>query len=100
MKIKGGTPLHVRRPGDRAVGLALRHEAARLKLVHAIAACHRSGLKVVVDADSVAIRLIPEEQYNGAIVDLRNLGETIPVDNACGGGTSLVRGLACNYGVK
>lgn len=64
-----------------------------------VAAAHKAGLAVCVDADAMAIRLIPKRQEAKAI-DLSRLGETVSVDNACGGGSAKVSGSACNYGVS
>lgn len=57
----------------------------------------KAGLVVAADADAIAIRLIPKEEAD-ATDDIRQAGEIVYVDNACGGGGSKVSGLACNYG--
>lgn len=57
----------------------------------------RAGFDVVVDADSIAIRIVPERlAAEGA--DLRGVGDVVKVHNACGGGGAVSSGDACKYG--
>lgn len=58
-----------------------------------IADAHKAGLLVFVNAETVAIHLIPKEEAEG-LDDLRDLGEPINVDDACGSRTA-----ACSNGV-
>ena len=54
------------------------------------------GLMVAVDCDAVAIRLIPTEEASAD--DIRSVGTTVPVHNACGSRPAKVSGNACNFG--
>jgi len=51
----------------------------------AVRAAHAAKLCVAVDSDATAIRLIPAVDVFGC-ADIRNLGEVVYVDDACGGG--------------
>lgn len=56
-----------------------------------VASARRAGITVVVDIDSIAIRLVKTADVaRGA--DLRELGEKILVDEGCGGGGSRAGG--------
>lgn len=59
----------------------------------------RARLSVVVDSDSIAIRLIPTATVDAG-KDLRGLGDAIAVHGACGGGGANVSGDAVNYGAR
>lgn len=57
--------------------------ALKVKLERLVAQAKRAGVVVVADADAVAIRLVPEVEIREG-VDLRELGVTARVHNACG----------------
>lgn len=57
----------------------------------------RAGFAIVVDADAVAIRIVPE-RVAAESGDLRGVGEMVRVHNGCGGGGPGSSGDACNYG--
>jgi methionine synthase II (cobalamin-independent) len=56
---------------------------------------HAAGLVLVVDADAVAIRVMPKKALKED--DLRTLGEAVDVDEACGGSSAQMTGDACKY---
>jgi hypothetical protein len=61
------------------------HEALYRRFVKLVADCRKADLCVVADvSDRGAIRLIPKDAI-GDGEDIRDLGETLTVDNACGG---------------
>lgn len=62
-----------------------------------VAKAERVGIAVVVDADAMAIRLIPRDVVDRGD-DLRKLGDVVRVHGGCGGGGPQASGLACNYG--
>lgn len=58
----------------------------------------KANVMVVVDAEEIAIRLIPQEDMpTEGDMDLRSLGETLFVDNACGGAVSVCQDLGTLY---
>lgn len=63
------------------------HDRLYRRMVRLVADCRSAGLIVVADAsNSGEIRLISKDEY-GDGSDLRGLGRTVIVDNACGGGS-------------
>jgi hypothetical protein len=66
------------------------------RLRRLVSDARKVGLSVVVDADAVAIRLIPTAEAAGN--DVRGLGEVVDVDNACGSQGAKVSGDACCFG--
>ena len=67
------------------IGTELAAYALKVKFEKMVAQAKRSGVIVAVDADSIAVRFIPEIDVEPG-ADLRNLGVTASVHNACGGG--------------
>ena len=59
-----------------------------------VADARKAGLIVAVDGDVIAIRLIPKTEHTGA-EDIRELGETVKVDDACGCGSSVNLEMSC-----
>jgi len=57
----------------------------------------RSGVVMVADSDAMAIRLIPADEARNAD-DLRKLGITVGVHDACGGGTSAIGSHPITHG--
>lgn len=86
----------IKTPGaGQGIGASIGHQQLRIELAAVslaaqfgklVAKAAHAGLAVVVDADTIAIRLIPR-----AIVDrgddLRQLGDVVRVHGACGGMT-------------
>lgn len=68
-----------------------------LRFVRLVSDAHKAGFVVAVDSDAVAIRLIVEGDATRSS-DLRQLGEVIRVDDACGGSAAVVSSDACSYG--
>ena len=71
--------------------------AIKVQLEKLVARAKRAGVMVVADSDAVAIRLIPASAVREG-VDLRELGVTARVHNACGGGSSRVGGDPITHG--
>ena len=78
--------------GEPRATVSLQEQFKRL-----VAKAARAGIDVVVDADAVAIRLIPRDVSDRGD-DLRQLGDIVRVHNACGSSAAKVSGLACNDG--
>jgi antitoxin (DNA-binding transcriptional repressor) of toxin-antitoxin stability system len=64
--------------------------ALKTRLEQLIRRAKKYGVLVVADSDAVVIRLIPADEAKGA-VDLRRLGTTVRVHDACGGRIELGR---------
>jgi collagenase-like PrtC family protease len=74
----------------------LRAAAIAEKLTRLVREAERAGIAVVVDADLMAIRLVPAEAE-----DLHaSTYDTVRVHNACGGGSARVSGFAVNDGLS
>ncbi len=69
------------------IGAELAAYAMKVKLEKMVKQAERNGVVVVVDVDAIAVRFIPaSEMTEGA--DLRSLGVTARVHNACGGSSA------------
>lgn len=73
--------------------------AMKVKLEKLVAQAKRAGVVIVVDADAVAIRLIPAIEIREG-TDLRELGVTARVHNACGGGSSAIGNHPATHGAR
>ena len=71
--------------------------SVKMKLEKLIKMAELSGVCVVVDADAVAIRLIPNTEAKEGD-DLRRLGIVVKVHNACGGGSGWIGGHPITHG--
>ena len=90
--------MSISRPNE-ALRIELATFALAKKLERIVAGAARAGISVVVDADAVALRLIPTAVEKSG-VDLRELGDVVKVHNACGSTAAVVSGNACSYGVR
>jgi hypothetical protein len=59
-------------------------EADRQRFERLVADANAAELKVVVDAEAWAIRLVTYEEQRDPDADLRELGVTVGCDSACG----------------
>ena len=84
-------------PQNRSRDLTAKINAIAVEFKRLIAKANKAGVAVVVDSDAQAIRLMSLEVAQGA-GDLRNEGQPIRVDNACGSPGGKVGGSSCNYG--
>ena len=76
--------------GHDLLRIHLRSRTIAGKLRGLVEAAERAGLRVVVDSDAVAIKLMPQEDEASA-ADLRTAGiDTVRVHNACGSGAAAV----------
>jgi hypothetical protein len=79
---------HAQRAGDKTVGIALTSYTLAQRFKKLVRAAERSGFAVIVDADAIAIKLVPKEIVDAGM-DLRDLHvDSIRVHNGCGGGSS------------
>lgn len=71
--------------------------AIKTSLEKLVRRAKRSGVVLVADADAMAIRLIPADGARAAD-DLRKLGTTVSLHDACGGGASAIGGHPITHG--
>lgn len=86
-------------PAHAELKIELASAALAVDFERLIRRAERAGISVVVNADAMAILLVPTA-LERAGDDLRNAAmDTITCTNACGSTGAKVSGLACNNGL-
>lgn len=76
--------------------MSKKRDAVVRRLKKLVSDAKTAGVHLVADSDAMGVRVLTAEEYRDARDDLRRAGELVDFDDACGGSTSRVGGLACN----